>query len=94
MNHSHSRSSPEVPIRISGRRLRELRLYLLRHPRLPLRRIVLQQLFDQIHVCHDHASAAVSLTAHFVQGFAVGHFLREEVDVGFPEVGHDLDGEC
>lgn len=64
--------------------------HLLRHPDLALRRIIFQQLLDQIHVRHDHSSTAVALAADFVKGFAVGHLLREEVDVGFPEVGYDL----
>lgn len=64
--------------------------HLLRGSHLPLRRVIFQQLLDQIHVRHDHSSTAVALAADFVEGFAVGHLLREEVDVGFPEVGYDL----
>ena len=40
---------------------------------------------------HDHSATAVSLTANFVEGFAIRHLLSEVVDVGFPEIGYDLE---
>lgn len=41
-------------------------------------------------MCHNHASAAVASAAYFVEGFAVGDFLSQEIDVGLPEIGYDL----
>ena len=53
--------------------------------------VVIQQLYDQVHVRQDHAAAAVALAAKLVQGLRRCHaLLVNQVEVLVPLVARDL----
>lgn len=47
-------------------------------------RIVFEELFDQVDVCHDHASTAVSFTAQLVHRISIRGSLIDELQVALP----------
>lgn len=52
--------------------------------------VVVQQLLDEVYVCKDHASAAVSLEAELRECVTLAHAVDEERQVGVPLVADYL----
>ena len=55
-----------------------------------LQRVITQQLFNQIHVTHHHASAAVAIEPERVERVAFAVVGLEQVEVGVPLVPDHL----
>jgi hypothetical protein len=57
---------------------------------LPFQGVVVQKLFNQVDVRHEHAPAAVPLEVQGVQGVSFGVVSLQEVEIRVPLVADDL----
>ena len=52
--------------------------------------VVIQQFLNEVHVCQEHTTTAISAQAQFVQSFHFIFIIPEQSQVGFPFVTDDF----
>lgn len=55
-----------------------------------LSRIVLEELFNEIYMCHNHPTATVTLATKLVHSIPVRYLSVDQLQVAFPQISYHL----